>query len=293
MAKPSITKRTTKAAALTYSELDTNFQNLADATLTLRAGTAGTNVTADLNGTITLVAGTNVTLTGDNSAKTITINSSSGSGTVDSGSAGRLAYYPSTGTTVDDTTALYIDTASPYYLKLGTNLDINGAIIVNNNGRIKINESIIFENSGHGVYGRGSLVLYGDYATSNYIEVKSTSIDLNTVTANFSGTIVSSNASGAATIDRSGVTASYANNATVNFSNFSGMVMINRQDSGSGNVALWLCGSGSASKLGDSNSPTASGTIAANGGVNGYTWTNNTGGTITCSFMTFKGRAGG
>jgi hypothetical protein len=77
MAKPSITKRNTKAAALTYSELDTNFQNLADATLTLRAGTGGTNVTADLNGTITLVAGTGVTLTGDNSAKTITITNAS------------------------------------------------------------------------------------------------------------------------------------------------------------------------------------------------------------------------
>lgn len=78
MAKPAITKRITKSAALTYSELDTNFQNLADATLTLKAGTGGTNVTADLNSTITLVAGTNITLTGDNSAKTITITSSGG-----------------------------------------------------------------------------------------------------------------------------------------------------------------------------------------------------------------------
>jgi hypothetical protein len=78
MAKPSITKRITKTAALTYSELDANFQNLADATLTVKAGTGGTNVTADLNGTITLVAGTNITLTGDNSAKTVTITSSGG-----------------------------------------------------------------------------------------------------------------------------------------------------------------------------------------------------------------------
>jgi hypothetical protein len=73
MAKPAITKRTTKAAALTYAELDTNFQNLQDATLTVKAGTGGTNVVADLNGTITLVAGTGVTLTGDNTAKTVTI----------------------------------------------------------------------------------------------------------------------------------------------------------------------------------------------------------------------------
>jgi len=78
MAKPSITKRLSKGAALNYTELDNNFQNLADATITLRAGTGGTNVTADLNGNITLVAGTNVTLTGDNTAKTITINSSAG-----------------------------------------------------------------------------------------------------------------------------------------------------------------------------------------------------------------------
>lgn len=78
MAKPAITKRTTKGSALTYSELDTNFQNLQDATVSLTAGTGGTAVTADLNGNITLVAGTGITLSGDNSAKTITINSAGG-----------------------------------------------------------------------------------------------------------------------------------------------------------------------------------------------------------------------
>ncbi len=77
MAKPSITKRGTKAAALTYAELDTNFQNLADATVSLTAGTGGTAVASDLNGNITLVAGTGVTISGDNTAKTVTINSSS------------------------------------------------------------------------------------------------------------------------------------------------------------------------------------------------------------------------
>jgi hypothetical protein len=75
MAKPAITKRAVKAAALTYAELDTNFQNLADATLTLTGGS--TAVSADLNGNITLVAGTGVTITGDNSAKTITITNGS------------------------------------------------------------------------------------------------------------------------------------------------------------------------------------------------------------------------
>jgi hypothetical protein len=97
MSKPAITKRVTKGAALTYSELDTNFQNIVDATVTITAGTAGTAVTADLNGNITLVAGTNVTITGNNSAKTVTINSTAaGSGTVTTGTVNRLAFYPAT-----------------------------------------------------------------------------------------------------------------------------------------------------------------------------------------------------
>jgi hypothetical protein len=74
MAKPAITKRSVKAAALTYSELDTNFQNLADATISITAGTGGTQVVSDLNGNITLVAGTNITLSGNNTTKEITIN---------------------------------------------------------------------------------------------------------------------------------------------------------------------------------------------------------------------------
>lgn len=82
MAKPSVTLRSGKGSALTYSELDANFTNLKDATITLTAGSGGTAVSADLNGTITFVAGSNVTLTGDNSAKTITIASSGGSGGV-------------------------------------------------------------------------------------------------------------------------------------------------------------------------------------------------------------------
>jgi hypothetical protein len=73
MTKPTITTRTGKGAALTYQELDDNFSNIKDATITLTGGS--TAVTADLNGNITLVAGSNVTITGDNTAKTITINS--------------------------------------------------------------------------------------------------------------------------------------------------------------------------------------------------------------------------
>lgn len=98
MTKPAITKRGTKAAALTYTELDTNFQNLADATVSVTAGSGGTQVTSDLNGNITLVAGTGITLSGNNTAKTITITSSAAGGDL-----------------INDT--------SP---QLGGNLDVNG-----------------------------------------------------------------------------------------------------------------------------------------------------------------------
>lgn len=83
MAKPSITTRAAKGSALTWTEGDTNLTNLRDATVTIKAGTAGTDVVSDLNGTVTLVAGTNVTLSGDNTAKTVTINASGGSGITD------------------------------------------------------------------------------------------------------------------------------------------------------------------------------------------------------------------
>ena len=73
MALPTIVTRAGKGAALTYQELDDNFTNLQTATTSLTAGTGGVTVTADLNGTITLVAGNNITLTGDDTAKTITI----------------------------------------------------------------------------------------------------------------------------------------------------------------------------------------------------------------------------
>jgi hypothetical protein len=74
MAKPVIVKREVKGTPLTYTELDTNFQNLQDATVGLQAGTAGTLVTSDLNSFITLVAGSGIVLSGNNSTKSINIS---------------------------------------------------------------------------------------------------------------------------------------------------------------------------------------------------------------------------
>jgi hypothetical protein len=91
--------------------------------------------------------------------------------------------------------------------------------------------------------------------------------------------------------DRSGTTAAYTNSSTVAWSNFSGMIIVNRQDVSSGNVALWLCGGGSVSKLGDSYA-NESGTIAYTTATNGYTWTNDTGVTVTCGFTAIRTRTG-
>lgn len=125
MAKPSVTLRNTKGSALNYTELDSNFTNLRDATISLTAGSGGTQVTSDLNGNITLIAGSGITLSGDNTAKTITIERAA-TGTVNSGLSGRLAFYPSTGDTIDDTglaytggTADVISTTSSLTLDVG------------------------------------------------------------------------------------------------------------------------------------------------------------------------------
>jgi hypothetical protein len=113
MAKPTIVTRATKGSALTWTEGDANITNLRDATITLTAGSGGTSVTSDLNGIVTLVAGTNVTLSGDNTAKTVTINASGSSGLAN---------------VVEDTTP-----------QLGGALDVNGfAITSASNGNISI-----------------------------------------------------------------------------------------------------------------------------------------------------------
>lgn len=90
MTKPVIVNRAVKDSPLTTAEHDANFANLQNATVGLQAGTAGTTVTSDLNGVITLVAGSGVTFTGDNTAKTITVTATAsdilGANTINIGS---------------------------------------------------------------------------------------------------------------------------------------------------------------------------------------------------------------
>ena len=77
MAKPIIVTRASKGTALTWTEGDSNFTNLRDATLSV---TDGTNTKAlNLNDTLTFTAGTNVTLSVNATTGAVTINSSGSS----------------------------------------------------------------------------------------------------------------------------------------------------------------------------------------------------------------------
>jgi hypothetical protein len=181
MAKPAITKRVTKGSALTYAELDTNFDNLRDATVTLTAGSGGTAVVSDLNGNITLVAGTGVTLTGNNTAKTITI-ASAGAGTVNTGASGALTFYPSPGgAIVDDTLITYSQSVGLQTLTATNALTLaaNGAITLSGTGTTDItgnglvtitpgsNNNISLNTSGTGAVSIGGLGALSAASISN------------------------------------------------------------------------------------------------------------------------------
>lgn len=86
MAKPQITTRTGKSLALTYEELDANFENLQNATISVAAD--GNTITLDLNDTLTLTPGDNISF--DVSGNSVTINGAAG-GTSDINYYGTIA----------------------------------------------------------------------------------------------------------------------------------------------------------------------------------------------------------
>jgi hypothetical protein len=142
MTKPVITSRVTKAAALTYAELDTNFANLQNATFGVTDGTNSYDY--DLNSRISVTGAGGATVGVNASTGVITITS--GSGTVASGAAGAIPYYPSAGTNLDDTGIKYEylsgSTTDRVYAntlevaaRVGTG-DPNARITVRNDGNI-------------------------------------------------------------------------------------------------------------------------------------------------------------
>ena len=317
-----------------------------------------TDITADTaTDALTLVAGTGITLTTNAVADSVTISATtSGSGTVNTGVAGRLAYYPSNGTTIDDiptgqviwdgtnsaltatnfatgnssgevrtnkvgdiTNVRYVtfgDTTTLIHRPVGAysgdvTVDFYGyiqfdtAVLISSGQRAPIyfnTNDIRLGSAGNPVIttqsGSQDLILNTNVGTnSGSITISAGANNDITIAPNGNGVIVATKtvsstvAHGVAAIDTVDTDASYANNATVDFANFSGLIIVNNTGT-TGNVAVWICGGGTAVKLSDSVSNT-SGTIASVGGINGYRWTNNTGATDSFSFAAIQTRAAG
>lgn len=329
MTKPVIVRRDTKGSPLTILEHDNNFTNLQNATIGLQAGSGGTTVTADLNGVITLVAGGGVTLSGNNTAKTITITTSEvapnlGTNDLAVGASDNLTLNlrPPTGyalkplqlsfngITIDNPGGANVIQGADNSLTLATGLPANS-----NRPRIVMDggiDSMIIGATGTISIGGGADLALGS-GQSDVISLAGrlvldtyTTTERNAISTPVNGTVlynetvhkfqgrvngawqslVSSTDEGV--VDYSRASATYANNATVDFANFSGMIIVNNTGT-TGNVALWLLGGGTAVKVSDTVG-NSSGTITSVAGINGYRWTNTTGASDTFSFAAIKTR---
>ena len=150
MTKPAITTRAGKGSALTWVEGDANFTNLQDATISIKAGSAGTSVTSDLNGEVTLVAGTNISLAGDNTAKTITITNtaSPGASTLNELSDVTLGT-PATDEVLQYNGTAWVDVA-PSTLTVGTATNANNINVADNSTLAGIVYPLFVTSSGAG-----------------------------------------------------------------------------------------------------------------------------------------------
>lgn len=118
MTKPVITTRAVKGSALSWTEGDTNLENLRDATITV---SDGTNTKAiDLNGTIQFTGGTNVTTSVNSTTGEVTINATASGGASDlNGLSDVTLGTPVTGEVLQYDGTAWIDVA-PSTLTVGT-----------------------------------------------------------------------------------------------------------------------------------------------------------------------------
>jgi hypothetical protein len=100
------------------------------------------------------------------------------------------------------------------------------------------------------------------------------------------GTLGVKQAPGNYTVDVTDGQTSFANNATVDFPNASGMLVVNNHTDGS--VTIYLCGGGGTSVV--STIGTQVGTFTYVSGISGYRWTNTYGSTAVFGFFFLRTR---
>lgn len=130
----------------------------------------------------------------------------------------------------------------------------------------------------------------GDYIVS-YLASDVTNTGSYTVSGRsiISGSLILNGLPSASWIDRADSAAVYPNGATVDFPNFSGMILFNNTTT-TGVVTLVLCGGGTTLVLGASGTSGGTGSFTGVGGIAGYRWTNDTGTTISASFAAIRTR---
>jgi hypothetical protein len=101
------------------------------------------------------------------------------------------------------------------------------------------------------------------------------------VTLSTGNLVISSAAKG---VDNSAATQNIASTGTVNFSNFSGFIFVCNHATGS--IAIFSCAAGFTASTGTLG--TTFGAMAYNAGINGYTFTNNTGSAADFTFLPLR-----
>jgi len=284
MAKPLITLRSSTAPSpLTYAQLDQNFTNLQNATISLEADTAGTTVTSDLNGKITIVAGTGVTVTGDNTAKTITITNTS----LGANSFGKIVV--SGQSDVDaDTTADTLTLVAGTGVNITTNASTDTITIeaAGSAGTGTINAGI----SGRLTYYPASGTTVDDIPNINYDDTNNI-LNLNSILKLVPASSAVPNMD-VTRIGAGGVDGSVASSGvTLDFPNFAGIIVIARRSvSGAGDIplAIYKCIKNQVAQMDPTVDSSIIGTVTYESTINGYRWTNSTGNTIFINHFSIK-----